>query len=411
MAPRKKGNPLRPEQETRISALQQELKEVDGKLKKVNHLNEAPKEDGIDAVGIVARMHKSSLSHQKTDLLSELAPIRNDFIQSIHHFTRRAYKELPQFCKFRLFKNQPQRITMKDKKGEYIRPITEPINFRGLVAEVTYYEGELGDTDRMVYLAILNEAIRHKDFVKQFGKIPFNLDELADKAGFSHASNQRREWVLQSLNRLQSTNLKFYHGAGNLTGQDHFHLIESHYSLEKSTFAGEVSEKIKGLELYPRDPFLLYMDKVKEQAEQLLAKFKPRTPRITLVKFNEPLTNAICSDEITTVDMWALQKLDRLSSRSLFLFLYDLSQWRNSKEPLELSLRELMELMDLTPNVQIKNGKKYIWWKYSVELVKEIFAEVNRVAQFIQYFDWLGEGEATVLKVRLSDEVLQMPPK
>lgn len=411
MTRRQKGNPLSPEQETRISALQQELKEVDGKLKKLNHLNEAPKEDGIDAVGIVARMHKSSLKHQKTDLLSELAPIRNDFIQSIHHPTSRAYKELPQFFKFCLFKNKPQRIAVRDAKGEYLRPIQEHISFRGIEAEVIYYEGELGDTDRMVYLAILDEAIRHKEFVREFGKIPFSIDELADKANLPNSSKQRQDWVQESLQRLASTKINFRAGLGeNSPMQGTFHLLENAFSFGKAKAKEEISTQ---LQLIERDPNIVieYVKTLQRQADHLFDKFKPRTPQLTLVTFNKPLMDAINSNQITTIDMWALKKLERTSARSLFLFLYDVSQWRNSKEPLELSLLELMKLMDLTPNVQTKKGKEYIWWKHSVEQVKEIFAEVNRVAQFIQYFEWLGEGENTVLKVRLSDEVLQILPK
>jgi hypothetical protein len=400
----------------KILALQETIKRLDQKQKQLSFLNETPKGD-IDAVGIAARMHKSHLAFEKSAVLGQLSQPREQVISAFHQYTKRAYKELPQLFKFCLFKNKPKRFFVKEEvaKGkvcEYIVPVKEHINFRGMVAEVTYYEGELGDTDRMVYLAILNEAIKHKEFVKEFGRIPFSVDELADKAGLSK-SGRRHEIVSDALRRLQTTNLLFKNGTGGVRLKERFHLIETYTSIEKTKEENNVEEHINKIELQlsPNDVMVRYVEKLKIQAQELLAKFKPRTPHLMLVTFNKPLMEAINGDEITTVDMWALQHLTRLSARTLFLYLYDLSQWRDSQEPVEISLTDLMKLMDLHPNVQTINGKEYILWNRSVELVKDIFDEVNQVAKFIQYFDWLGEGENTVLRVRLADEVLQIPTK
>jgi hypothetical protein len=395
----------------KILALQETIKRLDQKQKQLSFLNETPKGD-IDAVGIATRMHKSHLAFEKSAALGQLSQPREQVIRAFHQYTKRAYKELPQLFKFCLFKNKPRRFIVQGKVSEFIEPIKEHINFRGMVAEVTYYEGELGDTDRMVYLAILNEAIKHKEFVKEFGHIPFSVDELADKAGLSK-SGRRHEIVSDALRRLQTTNLLFKNGTGGVRLKERFHLIETYTSIEKTKEENNVEEHINKIELQlpPNDVMVQYVEKLKIQAQELLAKFKPRTPHLMLVTFNKPLMEAINGDEITTVDMWALQHLSRLSARTLFLYLYDLSQWRTSHEPVEIPLADLMTLMDLQPNIQTKNGKEYIWWKYSVDLVKNIFDEVNHVAKFIQYFDWLGEGENTVLRVRLSDEVLQIPTK
>jgi hypothetical protein len=387
-----------------IKPLQQEIKKINAKLAGVKLLQ--PAKGTLDET--LVRMQSGQTAHEKTQKKAIVAKARKDFIQAINHATKRAYKELPQFFKFCLFKNQPQRIPIKDRIGEYIRPIIEPINFRGLVAEVTYYEGELGDTD---------EAIRHKEFVKEFGRIPFSIDELAEKAGLAN-SGRRQEIVKESLRRLTRTTLLFKNGTGGAYLKDQFHLIEHHTSIEKVKVKDEVNERLntigseqnKALALAEEVPdvFVTYFKKLQGQAEDRLAKFKPRTAELTLVTFNKPLMDAINGHEITTVDMWALQRLTRNSARALYLYLYDVSQWRTSKEPLEIPLLDLLQLMDLTPNTNTKNGTEYIWWKHSVEQVKDYLEEVNQAAQFVEHFDWLGEGEETVLRVQLCDDVPQL---
>lgn len=395
-----------------IKPVQQEIKQVNEKIDGNSLLQPTP--NTFEATS--ARMTTSYLAHEKTQKKATVAKKRKDFIQAIHHYTTRSYKELPQFFKFCLFKNNPQRFLVKGKRSEFIEPIKEPINFRGLVAEVTYFIGELGDTDRMVYLAILNEAIRHKEFVKEFGRIPFSMDELADKAGISD-TGKRREIVEKSLERLQGTTLLFKHGTGGSL-KERFHLIENYTSIEKVKVKDEVNERLNTIgseqsktlaldESIP-DIFVTYFQKLQVQAEDLLAKFKSRTPQLTLITFNKHLMDAINGNEITTVDMWALQRLTRNSARALYLYLYDVSQWRTSKEPLEIPLLDLLQLMDLTPNTQTKNGTEYIWWKRSVEQVKDYLEEVNQVAQFVEHFEWLGEGEQTLLRVQLCDDVPQI---
>lgn len=396
-----------------IKPLQQEIKKINEKLAGVKLLQ--PAKGTLDET--LVRMQSGQSAHEKTQKKANVAKARKDFIQAVNHATKRAYKELPQFFKFCLFKNQPQRIPVKDRIGEYIRPIIENVNFRGLVAEVTYYEGELGDTDRMVYLAILNEAIRHKEFVKEFGRIPFSIDELAEKAGVAN-SGRRHEIVKESLRRLTRTTLLFKNGTGGAYLKDQFHLIEHHTSIEKVKVKDEVNErlntigseqnKVLALAEEVPDVFVTYFKKLQGQAEDLLAKFKPRTAELTLVTFNKPLMDAINGHEITTVDMWALQRLTRNSARALYLYLYDVSQWRTSKEPLEIPLLDLLQLMDLTPNSHTKDGTDYIWWKRSIEQVKDYLEEVNQAAQFVEHFEWLGEGEETVLRVQLCDDVPQL---
>ena len=120
---------------------------------------------------------------------------------------------------------------------------------------------------------------------------------------------------------------------------------------------------------------------------------------------------AINGQQVTTIDMWTVSQLERPSARTLFLFLYDVSQWHHSPEPIELPLQDLLQLLDLAPTVQRTDDKEYPQWNRTRERVEEIFNEVNLVAQGIQWFEWVGEGETSVLRVRLSDEVLQIPPR
>ena len=396
-----------------LKPVQQEIKKLNKQLAGVELLQPSP----LSVEATFKRMQKGNLLEAKTKKKATVALARKDFIEARNHATKRAYKELPQFFKCCLFKNHPRRNRIQGKLSEFIEPIKEPINFRGLVGEVTYFVGELGDTDRMVYLAILNEAIRHKEFVKEFGKIPFSMDELADKAGLSN-SGQRREIVEESLLRLMRTELFFKNGTGGAYLKDRFHLIQSYTSIEKAKVADEVNgrlntmegEQNKALSLDESVPdvFLSSFKKLQAQAEDLLAKFKPRTPQLTLVTFNQHLMNAINGHEITTVDMWALRRLTRNSARSLYLYLYDVSQWRDSSSPLEISLVELMQLMDLAPSVEEKNGVQYTRWKRTIEMVKEYLEEVNQVAQFVEHFEWLGDGETTVLRVQLCKDVPQI---
>ena len=397
-----------------IKPIQQEIKKINEKLAGVELLQPSP----LSTEAIMVRMQKGHIIEAKTKKKATVAKARKDFIQAINHASKpRAYQELPQFFKFCLFKNKPRRIPMKDRIGEYIRPTIEPINFRGLVGEVTYFYGELGDTDRMVYLAILNEAIRHKEFVKEFGRIPFSMEELADKAGLAN-SGRRQEIVEESLIRLMRTELFFKNGTGGAYLKDRFHMIQHYTSIEKTKVKDEVTERLntigseqnKTIALEESAPggFVTYFQKLQVQAQDLLAKFQPNILQLTLVTFNKPLMDAINGHEITTVDMWALKRLTRNSARSLFLYLYDVSQWRTSKEPLDIPLLELLQLMDLTPNTHTKDGTEYIWWKRSVEQVKDYLEEVNQVAQFVEHFEWLGEGEHTVLRVQLCDDVPQI---
>jgi hypothetical protein len=396
-----------------IKPIQQDIKKLNHAIAGVELLQPSP----LSVEATFKRMQTGNLIEAKTKKKAMVAKARKDFIEAINHATKRAYKELPQFFKFCLFKNNPRRNRIQGKLSEFIEPIKEPIDFRGLVGEVTYFVGELGDTDRMVYLAIINEAIRHKEFVKEFGRIPFSMDELADKAGLSK-SGQRREIVEESLFRLQTTNLFFKDGSGGKHFKERFHLIESYTSIQKTKVKDEVNERLhtiegeqnKALALAEEVPdvFVTYFKKLQGQAEDLLAKFKPRTFELTLVTFNKPLMDAINGDEITTVDMWALQRLNRNSARALYLYLYDVSQWRHSTDPIEIPLLELLQLMDLSPTIERKSDQEYTQWKRIIERVQEIIEEVNQVAQFVEHFEWLGEGEQITLRVQLCKDVPQI---
>ncbi len=392
---RKRAPRATPQQKQTLATLQGELKQ----LQETGTAFAQHKTDDF-AEGCMARARQRSVEDEQQRQRLEIAAVRRGFIQAVQHATRRAYKELPHFFKFRLFKTTPRRFPVRESI-EFKGPnIEEHVDFRGIKAEVTYFDGELSDKDRMVYLAILNEAIRHKEYVREFGKIPFSMNELADKAGFSR-SHQREEWVEECLNRLMKTDVYFKNSFGDFKFRDRFHLIERYYTIEKVKVTNEVQERL----LTPHEQAL------SDQAQALLDKFKPRTPKLTLVKFNEPLMEAILGNQITTVDMWALQRITGNPARALYLYLWDISQWRTSKEPLELLLTELLTIMDLKPNLDNQEEKEYLRWKRAKDHAEETLREVNQVAQFIDWVKWEGEKEHTRVKIQLSNVILQIPPR
>ncbi len=377
----------------RLTSLQRDLRQLDLRL-----LGSDLSAQKDPVLGPLVRAQQHAQGEEKAQKKAQLALARHDFIQSREHHTARAYRELPHFFKFCLFKTRPRRFLTKGRAGEFIEPTRVSVSFRGLRAEVTYYEGELGDTDRLVYLAILNEAIRHRAFVQEFGKIPFSIEELADKAGFSSCSH-RRDWVQESLDRLKHTTVHFLNGFGDFQFKGKFSLIDSYYSIERVKAKTEVNERL----LTVREQALA------DQAQALLDKFKPRTPKLTFVTFNQPLMAALAGHQVTTVDMWALQRLSGNPARTLFLFLWDVSQWRHSQDPFEMSLNELVTLMDISIKNHRKNGREYIHWKESRGQVEKILSEVNQVAQFIDWYEWEGEKEQTRLRIKLSNDILQIP--
>lgn len=383
---------------------QQQLKDIDGQVYELR--TSAPTDQSEQ---FFHQVKVRNLERTQRAERQHLASLRETFLRrGDFGDTRRAYKELPQLFKFRLFKNKPRRIPITDKRGEYIRPIKETILFQNIHADVTYYEGELGDTDRMVYLAILNEAIRHKDFVREFGWVPFTISELADEIGLPKTSHRRYDLVAESLERLNKTALTVFAGFGNKTEWDRkFFLIQELISNERSRVIEDVETRLLKLPAHVPDPH----QATREQAKELLGKFDPKTTRLTLIKFNETLMQAINSNEITTIDMWTLRALSRNSARTLFLYLYDASQWRTSQEPLSLTVPELQHLLDIHPVVETKEGKEYIRWTPFFDLINEILREVNDLSKFIDWFSWSGERESAVLYLRLSDSVLQIPPK
>ncbi len=393
--PRKRAPRATPQEKQTLATLQGELKQ----LQETGTAFAQYKTDDF-AEGCMARARQRSLADEQQRQHLEIAAVRRGFIQAVQHATRRAYKELPHFFKFRLFKTTPRRFLVKGKLREFIEPVKEIIDFRGIKAEVTYYEGELGDQDRMVYLAIINEAIRHKEYVREFGKIPFSMNELADKAGFSK-SHQREEWVEDCLNRLMRTGVNFKNSFGDFKFKGGFNLIEFHFTIEKVKVTSEVQARL----LTPHEQAL------SDQAQALLDKFKPRTPKLTMVRFNEPLMEAILGNQITTVDMWALQRISGNPARALYLYLWDISQWRTSKEPLEMLLTELLTLMDLALVSEQKDEKDYIYWKRAKDRAEAALQEVNQVAQFIDWHEWEGEKEHTRVKIQLSNVILQIPPR
>ena len=377
-----------------MEVLKDDLKSLTQQIHEISHLK-----DVKDPMGI-QKMRANALTQEKQKKLAELAYMKETYLKAQRYYTPRAYKELPYFFKFCLFKPNPRRQVRKEFNGEtYIKEIKSTVDFKDIQAEITYYSGELGDRDRMVFLAVINEAKRHQEFVEEFKKIPFTLDEIANKAGFPQ-SGRRRQWVFESLERLYQTDLLFKNTFGKFKFKDHFRLLERHTTIEKIKVSKEINKRVK----------LINESKLLEQSETMLAKFKPRTHKLTLVKFNEPLMDAILDGHVTTIDMWSLQHLKTANERTFYLYLYDISQWRHSSAPLEIKLTDIITLLDLKPHIITSSkGKEYTNWKRTKDQIDNIISRIGQIAKFIVWHEWEGEKKDTFLKIKLSNEVLQIP--
>ena len=374
-----------------MKILKQEIEDLNHQIQCLSHEEIRGKE-----MNSFALIKENVLKRQRQEKLNQLAEIKEDEILEKKYTTVRAYKELPHFFKFSLFKAKPVRTYFINQKGQkQIEPITTHIDFQGIKAEITYYGGELGDFDRMVFLAVMNEAFKNKDFIQKFGYIPFTLDVIADKAGISNMSN-RRQKVNESLERLRLTSIKFKNSFGEFRFKGAFHLLSSVTSIEakkiKSSLKKETKEGV--------------IKKSSLQAQLILDGIHSKARKLTLVNFDKKLIEALLGKQVTTIDIFALQNLENARERTLFLYLYDIAQWRKKNYLLELSIQDVITLLDLKLHY-IK--EKYIQWNRTKNQIETIFCNVEKLAKFFISYRWEGEKENSKILINLDTNCIQIP--
>jgi len=346
-----------------------------------------------------ADITKMLLAQRKVHLL-RLSSLKEENIKNIDHDYDRAYKELFHFFKFPLVKRRPQtKYFINDLGQKQIQPFTEYINFQGVELEVTYYGGELGDPDRMVWLAVMGNAIRYLDFVKEFGWIPYSTANIARDAKFGSQTSK----VSKSLRKLRLTDVEFKTPFGGFAyDSGGFHMIDTVKPIIVKKLKAQIYEKIES-----KDPVKdkLFID----QAQKILYSIQPRTPKINLVSFHKSLMDAIVKNQITTVDNWALNRLSDVGEKTLFLYFYDVAQWWKSNTPKRINLLEIMDLSDIKLHFRKAKGKEYPEWKRAKDQIETFLGNIKSVAKFIIRWEWVGEKENTWLHVYIDKNAKQIP--
>ncbi|MCP3942831.1 MAG: hypothetical protein GY710_15280 [Desulfobacteraceae bacterium] len=346
-----------------------------------------------------AEITQNLLSERKKYLL-RLASVKEDNIKSIHHPYNRAYKEPFHFFKIPLIKRRPRSLIKKTIDGEtYVKELTEYINFQGIELNVTYYGGELGDPDRVVWFAVMNNGIRHLEFVKEFGWIPYSRTDIARDAGLGE---KRASHVSKCLEKLRLTDVKFKTPFGGFAYKGAFHMIDTIQTIGAKDLRARVKKIIES-----KHPVA---DKVLiEQAQEILGGIKPRTPKLNLISYHRNLMDAIIANHITTVDYWSVNKFSDVGEKNLYLYFYDIAQWYKSDTPKKISLPELMVLADLKLHIRKAKGKEYPEWKRAKDQIEAFLKSVDSEAKFILYWEWIGEKENTWLHIYLNKDARQIP--
>ncbi len=341
---------------------------------------------------------KNLLSERKRHLL-RIASLKEENIKSIHHPYDRNYKELFHFFKFPLIKRRPRGVIEKEIDGKvYIEKLVERINFQGIELEVTYYGGELGDQERMVWFAVMNNGIKHLEFVKEFGWIPYPTTNIARDAGLG----KRTSHVSKSLEKLRLTDVKFKTPFGGFAYKGGFHMIDTVQTTKAKDLKGQVKKIIKS-----KHPVA---DKVLiDQAQEILGGIKPRTPKLSLISYHRNLMDAIMANQVTTVDYWSFNKLSDAGEKNLYFYFYDIAQWRKSHTPKKIHILELMDLADIKLHIRTTKGKEYINWKRPISQIEAFLKNIQAEGKFFLYWEWVGEKENTWLHVCLDKDTNQIP--
>ncbi len=345
-----------------------------------------------------AEITKNLLNERKRHLL-RLASIKEENIKSIDHPYNRAYKEPFHFFKFPLIKRRPRGVIEKEIDGKvYIEKLVKNINFQGIELEVTYYGGELGDPDRMVWFAVMNNGIRYLEFVKEFGWIPYSSADIARDANFGIQTSK----VSRCLKKLRLTDVEFKTPFGNFAYSGAFHMIDTVKTMRTKDLKAQVNKTIKGKDIVA-DKVLI------DQAREILGSIKPKTPKINLLSPHRILMDAIIANQVTTIDYWSVNKLSDVGEKNLYFYFYDIAQWRKSHRPKKINIFELLDLTDLKLHIIKRKGKEYINWKRTTNQIETFLKNIQAESKFFLYWEWVGEKENTWLHVYLDKDARQIP--
>ncbi len=341
---------------------------------------------------------RNDLLNKKKFHMLRLASIKEDNIKSIHHPYDRAYKELFHFFKFPLIKRRPKVEYFINPKGQkQIMPYTDHIKFQNIELDATYYGGELGDQDRMVWLAVMNNAIRHLEFVQEFGWIPYSLADIAIDANIKVKTRAN-----QALKKLLRTLVEFKSPFGNFMYKGAFHMIDSVGTINVKDLKSQINKTIESKNSVA-DKFFI------EQALRMIDRIKPKTPRLNLISFHRNLMDAIMANQITTVDYWSINKLSDVGEKNLYFYFYDIAQWYKSHTPKKIHILELLALADLKLHIIKRKGKEYPDWGRAINQIETFLNNVKSEGKFFLYWEWVGEKENTWAHVFLDKDARQIP--
>lgn len=313
-------------------------------------------------------------------------------IRSVRHISARAYKELPHFFKFSLFKPRPRPATeVKDSTGRVMQSkYQDSIKMNGIDAEVTYYGGELGSRERRVFFSIINQAIEGRDFLEKHGFVVMPYDKIVTDCDFDVTDHHRFDRVKESIEKLRLTDIKFNNSFGEFQFSSAFHLINSVTTISLKEFLARVEE----------------VDSNPGAGKKALDRFqiKSRTPKITIVKFNDPLIEAILGNQISTVDMWALNCLDGDTvTENLFLHLWDISQWKKQKEHRE-RIGDLLKISGLQMVTVQRGNKIYPSWRRACSQLELHLKKAMEVAKFLRGYKCVYLRENTEYVFTMADQ-------
>ena len=371
-----------------VMDLEKEKPKVELSQRKLSQYREVSSQDVLSRL---EKLRLADVARKKKEEHQKILKQKEDVIKEGTKVTKRAYDSLPHFYKFPMWKAKPYRTKIRNKENQLVfEPFTKQIKFEGIQATALFSGGELGYQDRLVYIAVYNQAIRHESFLKRHGKLYLSLNQIADEAGLSKTSNHKTK-IKESLERLQRTELYFTKGFGSfLTARF------SMFSYAGAKKVKEVQAELKNAQEYQ---MLFCLNEKKTNRE------------ITQIEFSSEIVKVICeSNQKTTVDMWALQQLDGVE-QTLFLYLYDFVQV-NQTEQHTMSLVNLFELAGVElKTCKNKKGKTFVDWKTSQNYLKKKIAKVLSVAKFFSQYAAFGEKEQIQILFSFDLQARQIPKK
>lgn len=377
LAQKSKGNKVKED----LKQIKKEIVENKKEYEKALELGEKEKasklKNEIDALISKDAKLKAELDHPKEMAIHKFWHLPEEKKGLGGANITRIQQQLPFFFKFGLFKSKARKAKKIEKDGGvYIEEMKENIQFGNIECDVTYKESELGDKERMVMMYFFHKAIMDIKYVSGYGEVFFTTKDIMHQTGI-----KSRAKIDEAIRNLENTQVSFKNRFGSFSFKTSFHII-----LSSSSFS---LKKLK--------------DKKKEEGkadyiDNFLNSLPPETNSVRSISFTRALIEAFEGEIKTTIDMYALRALSDIHERTIFLYLYDMSQWMN-KEYLELQLQEIGALLSLNFS-EIRDLKKQI---------KKYMSSVEKVSKFIIDFEFKGRKENTKLCLHLSSTTKQIP--